>query len=85
MCLHFRRLWVNGGVASLLSLNMVLCVKGVHTLSGRRQADRWHRWKTSSGVGFKEHGLCSAKKRVQSQVSDEVHQSVPQQTGTICN
>ncbi|CAG13325.1 unnamed protein product [Tetraodon nigroviridis] len=41
--------------------------KGVHALCGRRQADRRHRRKTSSGLGFEEHGLRTAAKGVQPQ------------------
>lgn len=54
---------------------------GVHALRGWRPADSWHCWETSSGLGFKEHGVCTAEKRVQSQVSDPLHPSLPQQTG----
>lgn len=34
-------------------------------------------------MGFEEHGLRPAEKRVQSQISDSLHQSFPQQTGTL--
>lgn len=68
---------------SLLFLNVLFPVKGVHAVCGRRQADRWHRWKTRPGVGSEEHGLRSAKEGIQSKVSDEVYQSLPQQTGTV--
>ena len=64
------------GIASVESpfcLILVVSVKGVYPLCGWRQADRWHSWETSPGVGFAEHGLRTAKKRVQSQVSDSLH------------
>lgn len=68
-----------------LCSNAVIPVKGVHAVCGRRQADRRHRWEARPGVGSEEYGLRSAKEGIQSQVSDEVHPSLPQQTGAICN
>lgn len=32
-------------------------------------------------MGFAEHGLCSAAKRIKSEVSDPLYQSISEQTG----
>lgn len=64
---------------------LVLPLKGVHPVGGGRQADCWHSRKTRPGVGPEEHGLRSAKEGIQSQVSDALHQSLPQQTGVNSN
>lgn len=78
-----KALVISGGVfLSCLILSLVF-VKGVYPVCGWRQADRWHSRETSPGVGFEEHGLRTAKERVQSQVSDSLHQGLPQQTGTF--
>lgn len=82
VCLYVKQDFVIKAVALLL-LHLSFVLKGVHAVRGRRSADCWHSWKTSPGLGSEKHGLRSAKKRVESQVSDSLHQSVSQQTGAL--
>ncbi len=55
--------------------------EGVHAVCGRRPADRGHRGPARAGLGSEEHGIRAAEARVQPQIPDALHTSVPQQTG----
>ena len=57
-------------------------LKGVYPVGVGRPADRGHCRPQSAGVGLAEHGLRAAAPRVQPQVPDALHPSIPQQAGT---
>ena len=61
-------------------VHLSLC-KGVYSICGGRQGDCGDRRQKGTGLGPQEHGLCPAEERVQSQVPNTLHSSLPQQAG----
>lgn len=63
----------------LKTVNIFL--EGLHPLCVWGQTDCGDSRSESAGVGFEEHGIRSAAKRIEPEIPDPLHQSIPQQTG----
>lgn len=64
-----------------VTLDSLVLFKGVHHVCSGRPSDCRHGGQTRAGLGPEKHGLRPAEARVQSQVSDPLHPSLPQQAG----